>query len=127
VETADCIIEVQELSKTYPGGVRAVDRITFEVARGEIFGFLGPNGAGKTTTIIMLTTLVRPTSGVASVAGYDAAREANQARQVLGYVSQDLSVDDALTGRENLHLQGRFYHLQAWGHGLSHHTLHGRG
>lgn len=104
-------IEVSALTKVFPGGVRAVDDVTFTVAAGEIFGFLGPNGAGKSTTIMMLTTLVRPTSGTATVAGYDTVRETNEVRRSIGYVSQDLAVDDNLTGWQNLYLQSRFYGL----------------
>ncbi|HHV62684.1 MAG TPA: ATP-binding cassette domain-containing protein [Firmicutes bacterium] len=105
------IIVVEDLTKVYPGGITAVNGISFHVRQGEIFGFLGPNGAGKSTTIMMLTTLIKPTSGRATVHGYDIVREANAVRLSLGYVSQDLAVDDALTARENLYLQGRFYHL----------------
>lgn len=105
------IIEVDRLTKVYNGGVTAVKGVSFQVEEGEIFGFLGPNGAGKSTTIMMLTTLLWPTSGRASVAGFDIVREPDQVRLSLGYVSQDLAVDDNLTGRENLYLQAGFYHL----------------
>ncbi|MCX7039238.1 MAG: ATP-binding cassette domain-containing protein [Spirochaetes bacterium] len=104
-------IEVDGLTKVYRGGITAVNAISFTVGQGEIFGFLGPNGAGKSTTIQMLTTLIRPTAGRALVMGIDVARRADEARQQLGYVSQDLAVDDCLTGRENLSLQARFYGL----------------
>jgi len=106
------VIEVNRLSKTYAGGIEAVKGITFDVEEGEIFGFLGPNGAGKTTTIMMLTTLLTPTSGTAKVCGYDVVKDPNKVRFSIGYVSQDLAVDDALTGWENLYLQGRFYHIK---------------
>jgi len=105
------VIEVDNLTKTYAGGVTAVKEVSFKVEKGEIFGFLGPNGAGKSTTIMMLTTLVKPTSGRASVAGFDVVREPNQVRLSLGYVSQELAVDDNLTGRDNLFIQAGFYHL----------------
>lgn len=105
------MIEVEGLTKIFPGGVTAVDGITFSVEEGEIFGFLGPNGAGKTTTIAMLTTLIAPTSGAARVAGMSITRQAYQVRLAIGYVSQDLAVDDNLTGYENLRLQAGFYHL----------------
>lgn len=105
------IIEVNRLSKIYPGGVEAVRGINFDVEEGEIFGFLGPNGAGKTTTMMMLTTLIKPTSGFARVCGYDIVKSPNLVRLHIGYVSQDLAVDDSLTGWENLYLQGRFYHI----------------
>ncbi|MEW6517668.1 MAG: ATP-binding cassette domain-containing protein [candidate division FCPU426 bacterium] len=104
-------IETQDLTKVYPGGILAVDRVTFQVPRGEIFGFLGPNGAGKSTTILMLATLLRPTGGRAVVAGWDAVRHPLRLRQAIGYVSQDLAVDDNLTGRENLYLQAKWYGL----------------
>jgi ABC-2 type transport system ATP-binding protein len=105
------IIEVYNLTKTFNGGVKAVRKISFNVEAGEIFGFLGPNGAGKSTTIMMLTTLIAPTSGSAKVAGFDVVAEPAQVRLSLGYISQDLAVDDHLTGRANLYLQAGFYHL----------------
>ncbi|MGD8834522.1 MAG: ATP-binding cassette domain-containing protein [Desulfobacteraceae bacterium] len=105
------IIEVDNLTKTFIGGVNAVREISFNVEAGEIFGFLGPNGAGKSTTIMMLTTLIAPTSGSARVAEFDVVAEPEQVRLSLGYISQDLAVDDHLTGRANLYLQAGFYHL----------------
>jgi len=105
------IIEADRLTKTYAGGVTAVNGVSFAVEEGEIFGFLGPNGAGKSTTIMMLTTLIRPASGRAAVAGFDVAKEPDRVRLSLGYVSQELAVDDNLTGRDNLFLQAGFYHL----------------
>ncbi len=105
------IIKVQSLSKVFPGDIVAVDDVSFSVAKGEIFGFLGPNGAGKTTTIMMLITLLQPTSGKAVVCDYDVVKNANDVRQCMGYVSQDVAVDDDLTGWENLILQAGFYHL----------------
>jgi len=105
------IIEAQELTKIYPGGTLAVDHVSFTVFEGEIFGFLGPNGAGKSTTIALLTTLLSPTSGSATINGIDITRHAYQARLELGFVSQDLAVEDALTGYDNLRMQAGFYHL----------------
>lgn len=105
------IIEAEELVKVFPGGIRAVDGVSFRVEEGEIFGFLGPNGAGKSTTIAMLTTLRRPTGGTARIAGLDVVRDADKVRRVIGNVSQDLAVDDDLTGYENLKLQAGFYRL----------------
>lgn len=105
------IIEVTDLKKVFPNGVVAVDGVTFNVDEGEIFGFLGPNGAGKSTTISMLITLIAPTGGVARIAGMDVTRHPMKARLAIGYVSQDLAVDDSLTGYENLRLQAGFYHL----------------
>src|SRR5204863_8948375 len=98
----DPAVEVQGLTKTYPGGVEAVKSIDFDVAPGEVFGLLGPNGAGKSTTIGMLTTTVAPTSGRARLAGYDVARQPLQARGVSSVVFQEPVVDGALSGRENL-------------------------
>jgi len=88
-----------------------VDHISFSVKEGEIFGFLGPNGAGKTTTINMLTTLLKPTEGSATVAGFDVEREDNKIRSIVGLVPQDLTVDEDLTGMENMLLQARLYHV----------------
>jgi len=103
------IIEVQDLVKVFDNTVKAVDDVSFQVSEGEIFGFLGPNGAGKTTTISMLTTLIRPTSGTARVCGYDIVKGARDVRASIGLVPQDLTVDDDLTGRENMLLQGDLY------------------
>jgi len=105
------IIEASGLTKVFPGNIRAVDDISFSVKEGEIFGFLGPNGAGKSTTISMLTTLISPTNGHATVAGMDISKNPYKVRLAIGYVSQDLAVDDALTGYANLRLQAGFYHL----------------
>jgi ABC-2 type transport system ATP-binding protein len=104
-------IQVDGLTKVYRGGITAVKAISFAVEQGEIFGFLGPNGSGKTTVMQILTTLVLPSAGRALVMGTDVVRRADEARRCLGYVSQDLAVDDCLTGRENLSLQARFYGL----------------
>lgn len=103
-------IEINSLSKKY-GSIQAVDNISLKVNEGEIFGFLGPNGAGKSTTMMILTTLLKPTSGSAQVAGYDVVSNAKQVRQNIGYVQQELSVDEYLTGRENLILQARLNHI----------------
>jgi ABC-2 type transport system ATP-binding protein len=105
------IIVAEGLTKVYKGGLKAVDNIDFFVKEGEIFGFLGPNGAGKSTTIAMLTTLIKPTKGKANVVGLDIVKYPYQVRLAIGYVSQDLAVDDALTGFENLRLQAGFYHI----------------
>jgi len=105
------IVEVTNLVKIFNGSVRAVDDISFTVEEGEIFGFLGPNGAGKTTTISMLTTLLKPTSGSATVVGFDVVRQSCEVRGSIGLVPQDLTVDDDLTGRENMLLQGDLYHV----------------
>ena len=103
-------IEINSLSKKF-GNVQAVDNISLKVDEGEIFGFLGPNGAGKSTTMMILTTLLKPTSGNAKVADFDVVTDAKQVRQNIGYVQQELSVDEYLTGRENLILQARLNHI----------------
>lgn len=103
-------IEIDSLSKKF-GNVLAVDDISLKVKEGEIFGFLGPNGAGKSTTMMILTTLLKPTIGSALVAGYDVVSQAKQVRQNIGYVQQEISVDEYLTGRENLILQARLNHI----------------
>ena len=94
------------------GAVRAVDGIDLSVHRGEIYGFLGPNGAGKTTVIRMLITLLSPTSGSISVAGFDAVSEPDQVRLRIGAALQEAALDDKQTGRELLSLQGRLYGLK---------------
>jgi len=104
------IIVVEELTKIF-GKLVAVDHISFTVKEGEIFGFLGPNGAGKTTTINMLTTLIKPTSGSATIAGFDVERDEDKVRRIIGLVPQDLTVDEDLTGMENMMLQARLYHI----------------
>jgi ABC-2 type transport system ATP-binding protein len=104
------IIEARHLTKRF-SILTAVDHIDLTIQEGEVFGFLGPNGAGKTTTIKMLTTLLPPSDGRATIAGYDMVRQAQQVRQVIGLVPQELTVDDELTGWENIMLQSRLYHV----------------
>ena len=101
VSNAERIIEVEGLVKNFNGLV-AVNEVSFDVKAGEVFGFLGPNGAGKTTTINMLCTLLKPTSGKATVHGFDILAQKNEVRESIGLVFQDPSLDDKLTGRENL-------------------------
>ena len=103
-------IEIESLTKNF-GKVNAVDDISFNVEEGEIFGFLGPNGAGKSTTMMILTTLLKPTSGRALVAGFDVVSQAKKVRENIGYVQQEIAVDEYLTGRENLILEGRLNHI----------------
>jgi ABC-2 type transport system ATP-binding protein len=103
-------VEAIELTKTYPGDIRAVQGVSFQVAPGEAFGLLGPNGAGKTTTIGMLNTTVTPTSGHAFLGGRDVARDPIGTRAISSVVFQDSVVDQPLTGRQNLEL-----HLRLWG------------
>lgn len=106
-------IEVRDLRKTYPGGVEAVKGIDFDVEPGEVFGLLGPNGAGKSTTIGMLTTTIAPTSGSASLGGFDVARQPLQARGVSSVVFQEAAVDGSLTGRQNIDLHARLWGVSA--------------
>ncbi len=101
-------VEVAGLTKRF-GDFVAVNDVTFDIQRGEIFGFLGPNGAGKTTTIRMLLGLLRPTSGRAAVLGYDIMRQAEEIRQRIGYMSQRFSLYQDLTVGENLDFYGRTY------------------
>lgn len=103
-------IEAHELTRRF-GAFTAVDAITFEVREGEVFGFLGANGAGKTTAIRMLTGLLAPTSGRASVAGYDIRTQADEVRRRIGYMSQRFSLYEDLTVRENITLYGGIYGL----------------
>ena len=99
-------IEVAGLVREFKGGIRAVDGIDLHVAAGEIYGFLGPNGAGKSTTVKVLTTLLPPTAGHATVAGYDFAKEGAKVRAAIGVALQDVALDPMLTGREHMKLQG---------------------
>jgi ABC-2 type transport system ATP-binding protein len=101
-------IRVEELIRRFDD-VTAVDRVSFSVARGELFGLLGPNGAGKTTTINVLSTLLRPTSGRAEVAGFDVARDRDRVRRSIGVVFQEPALDGQLTGRENLEFHAMMY------------------
>ena len=104
----DAAIEVRGLAKTYPG-VEAVKSIDFSVGQGEVFGLLGPNGAGKSTTIGMLTGTVKPTAGVARLAGHDVEAEPLAARQASSAVFQETVLDQALSGRANLELHARLW------------------
>ena len=101
-------IEVQALTRDY-NGVRAVDQITFDVMAGEIFGFLGPNGAGKTTTIKMLTGQLRPTSGRASICGYDVVTQRQQIKPAIGVVFEYQNIYERMTAVENLRFSARLY------------------
>jgi ABC-2 type transport system ATP-binding protein len=101
-------VEARDLTRRF-GDFVAVDRVSFQVRRGEIFGFLGPNGAGKTTTIRMLLGLLRPTSGMATVLGLDIVRQTHELKKRIGYMSQRFSLYDDLTVDENLNFHGRTY------------------
>src|SRR6266849_6463168 len=106
-------IDVQDLVEVYSDGTKAVDGISFQVNEGEFFGFLGPNGAGKSTTIKVLTTLLKKTAGSASVAGLSVDSDAPKIRKIIGVQNQDTVVDEDLTGRENLVLQGQLQQMHA--------------
>src|SRR6478752_10639078 len=103
-------IEAQHLVKRF-GDTLAVDDVSFVVPEGSVLGLLGPNGAGKTTTVRMMTTLAKPTSGTARVAGHDVLREPDAVRRAMGLTGQAATVDELLTGRENLRLIGSLYGL----------------
>ena len=105
-------IEVEGLSKTYPGGVEAVKGIDFRVEPGEVFGVLGPNGAGKSTTVGMLTTTIRPTGGTARLVGFDVCTQPLQARRASAVVFQEAVVDRSLTGRRNLEIHARLWGVE---------------
>src|SRR5215468_11989770 len=102
-------IEVKGLVREFKNGPRAVAGIDLEVAPGEIYGFLGPNGAGKSTTVHMLTTLLPPSAGRATVAGYDVARQGAKVRASIGAALQEAALDPFLTGREHLRLQSSLH------------------
>ena len=104
------IIEVEELSRNF-GPLVAVDRVSFLVPEGEIFGFLGPNGAGKTTTINMLCTLLKPTAGRATVNGYDVARQRSEVRRSIGLIFQEPTLDEYLTAEQNLRFHAYAYKI----------------
>jgi ABC-2 type transport system ATP-binding protein len=104
-------IEIENLVREFRKGPRAVDGISLTVEPGEIYGFLGPNGAGKSTTVLMLTTLLPPTSGTARVAGYDIVKEGPQVRASIGAALQEAALDPFLTGRDHLRLQAALHGL----------------
>lgn len=108
------IIEVKNLVKVFHSRGRkitAVNDVSFDVFKGEIFGMIGPNGAGKSTTFSMLTTLIKPTSGSIKVAGFDAEKQDDKIRPLIGIVPQKLSLYPLLTARENLELMGNLYNV----------------
>jgi daunorubicin resistance ABC transporter ATP-binding subunit len=107
----DPIITVDEVTKQFRDGTRALDGLNLAIPSGSIYGLLGPNGAGKTTLIRILATLLHPGSGTARVAGYDVARNPAQVRDRIGLAGQFAAVDDHLTGRENIAMIGRLYGL----------------
>ena len=107
---SEIIIKADKLVKKF-GEFKAVDSISFDVKKGEIFAFLGPNGAGKSTTIKMLTTMLHPSSGILKMAGHDVTTERNSARKTFGIVFQDPSLDEELSAFENMDLHGVLYSI----------------
>ncbi|MFB7494864.1 ABC transporter ATP-binding protein [Streptomyces sp. NPDC056161] len=108
-------VQARQLIKTYPGDVTALRGLDVTVEPGTVFGLLGPNGAGKSTTVKILTTLARPDSGTATVAGHDVLRHPDRVRRAIGVVAQNSGADPVATGRENLRLQGRLHGLRGPG------------
>src|SRR4030043_199411 len=104
------MINIENLTKKFEK-ITAVDAINLEIKEGEIFGLLGPNGAGKTTTLLMLVTLKPPTSGTATINGFDIVKQPDKVRKSIGIVFQDPSSDEILTGYENLKLHGWLYDM----------------
>lgn len=104
------IVVVRDICKSF-GDVRALDGVNLEIERGTVLGLLGPNGAGKTTLVRILTTLLDPDEGSATVAGFDVRREKTQVRPLIGLAGQSAAVDGTLTGRENLEMVARLYHM----------------
>lgn len=107
------MIHVENLVKTFKGNVEAVKGVSFDVEEGEFFAFLGPNGAGKSTTIQIITTLLKPTSGKAEIAGFDVTDEPEKIRRVIGVALQETGIDPQLTGREILEIQGKLFGLKS--------------
>jgi ABC-2 type transport system ATP-binding protein len=108
-------VAARQLIKTYPRDVTALNGLDVTVEAGTVFGLLGPNGAGKSTTVKILTTLARPDSGTATVAGHDVLRHPDRVRRAIGVVAQSSGADPVATGRENLQLQGRLYGVRGAG------------
>jgi len=105
------VIHVESLTKVFEGSFKAVDNVSLDIQSKEVFGLLGPNGAGKTTTVKMLSTLLRPTSGIAVVDGHNVMEDADGVRRTIGIVFQDPALDDELTARENLDFHARMYNM----------------
>src|ERR1700731_531444 len=105
-------VEAQDLVKVFPkGNVRALDGVSLQVEAGTVLGLLGPNGAGKTTMVRILSTILRPDAGHASIFGHDVVKDADAVRALIGFAGQYATVDENLTGRENLRMVGRLTHL----------------
>src|SRR3954471_14385845 len=111
---AETMIECENLTRRF-GHFTAVDHVSFKVAKGAIFGFLGPNGSGKSTVIRMLCGLLEPSDGSARIAGFDVAKQTDEIKNLIGYMSQKFSLYDELTVYENLMFYGRLYGLRGEG------------
>ncbi len=109
--TTDTAVEAHELVKIFKGDVRALDGLSLEVRAGSVLGLLGPNGAGKTTVVRILSTILRPDRGRAAILGHDVVREAGWVRRIIGLAGQYATVDENLTGRENIRMVGRLSHM----------------
>src|SRR5690625_4220436 len=105
-------IDINNVTKSYAGKIKALDGVTFSVKQGTIFSLLGPNGAGKSTVVKVMTTLTKPDNGTIQIAGMDVVRHAEEVRRTIGIVAQKSGVDLLSTGRENLTLQGKLYGLR---------------
>src|ERR1700734_3583938 len=109
---ASLAVEAQDLVKVFPrGNVRALDGVSLAIETGTVLGLLGPNGAGKTTAVRILSTILEPDSGSAAILGHDVVREADAVRRIIGLAGQYATVDENLTGRENIHMVARLSHL----------------
>ncbi|MEM0006203.1 MAG: ABC transporter ATP-binding protein [Ignisphaera sp.] len=103
------IVSVDNLTKIYPGGVKGADGVTFTVRKGEVFGLIGPNGAGKTTVLRIIATILQPSSGKVTVAGYDVVKEADMVRKMISYLPEDAGAYKYLTGLEFMKFIARLY------------------
>src|ERR1700733_1931074 len=105
-------VEAHDLVKVFPrGNVRALDGVSLQIETGTVLGLLGPNGAGKTTAVRILSTILEPDSGTATILGHDVVKEADVIRRIIGLAGQYATVDENLTGRENIYMVGRLGHL----------------
>src|SRR6516164_4570857 len=106
-------VQAQDLVKVFPrGNVRALDGVSLQIETGTVLGLLGPNGAGKTTAVRILSTILEPDSGTASILGHDVVKEPDAVRRLIGLAGQYATVDENLTGRENIRMVGRLSHMR---------------